>query len=131
MPAHHDSEMQGRTAMGCLGLGHGLFVLVTAVCLAVAAFILFGLLETVQDAVSEQSRTPPAIDAVPWLMNRPLFVALLTIPAAVVGLLCIVRRRTGLVMIALETVLLLIPFAVLMFVFLSVMAQLYTITDTL
>lgn len=108
--------------MGCLGAGHGIYVLILATFQAAVAFFLFARLQPLWEDFGPDE----AGGMVPWMLDRPWAISLLALPAALAGICSIIRRRTSIVMILIETCLLVIPFAVMLIVFLLVFQQALT-----
>ncbi len=104
-----------------MSAAHGLVTVAVAAVEMAAAFILMGLLGKIAAESEVELGDVPL-----WLIDHPTAVAALALPAMLVGCYAIVRgKRSPLALIALESLLLLMPFIAILIAFLGVVAPLY------
>ena len=110
-----------RRARGCIATAHGVLTIICAALEMAAAFVITGLLREVARkgdvALSETAA---------WMLDHPLAIAAAALPAMLVGLLAIARpQRNPVLFIALEGLLLAVPFLLILAMFLMVIGPLY------
>jgi len=104
-----------------MSAAHGLLTVGCAAIEMAAAFIVVGLLRNIAAESDVELGDAPL-----WLIDHPAAIAAMALPAMLVGFYAMIRsKRSPLVLIALESVLLLVPFVAILIAFLGVIGPLY------